>query len=132
MPINIETDLRDILNKLDQRFDKIDQRFERMEQSLIDLRVGHTEINREIRTVNTKIDGLNDKISGEIRTFNTQINGVNDKISGLNDKTGELQKSVDKLSIDVSDLKGAKSLIVPGFVAIFASLLTPIFKNIIF
>jgi archaellum component FlaC len=104
MSVTIETDLRDILNKLDQRFDKIDQRFdkmeqrfERMEQGLNDLKVG--------QTINTKIDGL--------------------------------QKTVDKLSIDVSaskqdisDLKGVKSLIVPGFVALLASLLTFVFRGV--
>ena len=70
-----------------------------MEQGLNELKVGQTETNGEIKTINTKIDGI--------------------------------QKTVDKLSIDVSasnrdisDLKGVKSLIVPGFVAILASLLT--------
>ncbi len=105
MSLTIETDLRDILNKLDQRFERMEQRFERMEQNLVDLKVGQAKIDGEIKTINTKIDGI--------------------------------QKTTDKLCIDVadsskevSDLKGAKSLIIPGFVAILASFLTFIFRNI--
>jgi outer membrane murein-binding lipoprotein Lpp len=72
---------------------------------IIDLKVNQTETNGEIKTINTKIDGL--------------------------------QRTVDKLAVDVSaskqdisDLKGVKSLIVPGFVAILASLLTFVFRGI--
>jgi archaellum component FlaC len=90
----------------------MDQRFERMEQNITDLKLGQSDMNGELKTINTKLISVNDKIDG-------------------------LQKTVDKLSIDVSaskqdisDLKGVKSLIVPGFVAILASLLTFAFRGI--
>jgi archaellum component FlaC len=105
MSLTIETDLKDILNKLDQRL-------ERIELNITDLKLGQSDINGEIKTINTKLVSLNDKFDG-------------------------LQKTVDKLSTDVSasnrdisDLKGVKSLIVPGFVAILASLLTFVFRTI--
>jgi predicted nuclease with TOPRIM domain len=100
MSVTIETDLKDILVQLNGKL-------ERIQDDITDLKVGQAEINGEIKTINTKIDGL--------------------------------QKTVDKLSVDVSaskqdisDLKGVKSLIIPGFVAILASLLTFAFRGINF
>jgi archaellum component FlaC len=105
MSVTIETDLKDILVQLNGKL-------ERIQDDITDLKVGQAEINGEIKTINTKIVGVNDKIDG-------------------------LQKTVDKLAVDVSaskqdisDLKGVKSLIIPGFVAILASLLTFAFRGI--
>jgi chromosome segregation ATPase len=158
MPITIESDLKDILNKLDQRFDRMEQRFERMEQNLIDLKVGQTEIKGEVTTLDQKLTGeirtldqrltgeiktLDQRLTGEIKTLDQRLTGeiktLDTKVNGINDKIGELQKTEDKISVDVSasradisDLKGVKALIIPGFVAILASLLTFLFRNISF
>jgi archaellum component FlaC len=105
MSVTIETDLRDILNNLDKRFDRMEQKIDTIQKDVGELKIDVT-----------KLDG--------------KTNGLADKIDGL-------QKTVDKLSIDVSasnrdisDLKGVKSLIVPGFVAILASLLTFVFRGV--
>lgn len=37
MPMMIETDLKDVLNKLGQRFDRLEQKLDKIESNLTDL-----------------------------------------------------------------------------------------------
>lgn len=39
MSMMIETDLKDVLNKLDQRFDRLEQKLDKIESDLTDLKV---------------------------------------------------------------------------------------------
>jgi uncharacterized protein Yka (UPF0111/DUF47 family) len=58
MSLTIETELKDI-------FTKIDQRLDRMEQSINDLKLGQSEIKGEIKNLETKIDGLSIRVANQ-------------------------------------------------------------------
>jgi predicted RNase H-like nuclease (RuvC/YqgF family) len=58
MSLTIETELKDI-------FTKIDQRLERMEQGQNDLKLGQVEIKGEIKNLETKIDGLSTRVASQ-------------------------------------------------------------------
>ena len=51
MSLTIETDLKDILNKLDGKID-------RMQDSINDLKLGQSEIKGDIKFLSTKVDNL--------------------------------------------------------------------------
>jgi chromosome segregation ATPase len=51
MSLTIETDLKDILNKLDGKMD-------RMQDSINDLKLGQSEIKGDIKSLTTKVDNL--------------------------------------------------------------------------
>jgi predicted nuclease with TOPRIM domain len=84
MSITIETDLKDILNRLEQRFDKIDQRFDQLDRKLeqkldtiqkyvIDLKIGLTKLEGKIET-------LDERLTGEIKTLDAKVDGVSTRI----------------------------------------------------
>jgi archaellum component FlaC len=138
MSLVIETDLKDI-------FTKIDQRLERMEQGINDLKLGQSEIKGEVKSLSTELKGdintLDEKLSGQIKALDERLSGqitnLNTKVVGTNEKVDLLQKTVTKLDTDVStikqdisDLKGVKSLIVPAVVAIIVSLLGLLVRGI--
>jgi archaellum component FlaC len=76
MSLTIETDIRDILNKLDQRFEKMEQRFDRMEQSINDLKLGQAEIKGEIKNLETKVDGLSTRVGSQEFLSRTIVGGL--------------------------------------------------------
>jgi chromosome segregation ATPase len=129
MSLVIETELKDILNKMDQRF-------ERMEQGLNALTLGQSELKGEVKNLSTELKGevksLSTELKGEIKNLNTEVKNLSTKIDDLQQITNKLDKEVGDSKQDISDLKGFKSLVVPGFVAILASLLTFVFKGIDF
>ena len=71
----IQTDLADILNRLNQRFDrlderfnKIDDRFDKIDERLNKLEVGQAEIKGEIKATD-------EKLSGQIKTLDEKLSG---------------------------------------------------------
>jgi archaellum component FlaC len=138
MSLTIETELKDIFNKLDQRL-------ERMEQGINDLKLGQSEIKGEIRTLDERLTGeirtLDEKLSGQIKAVDERLSGqitnLETKVTATNEKVDTLQKAVTKLDTDVSavkqdisDLKGVKSLIIPAVVAILVSLFSLLVRGI--
>ncbi|WP_036489649.1 hypothetical protein [Myxosarcina sp. GI1] len=97
--IQIESDLKEILNKLDSKLDNL-------QSDVSDLR------QQDIPTINVKLENLSTRMS--------QVEKTVDKVS-TNEET--IQK-------DVSDLKGAKSLIIPIVVAVTTSILTLVIRAI--
>ena len=51
----IETELKDILSRLDQRFDRLDQRMERLENEMTGLKVAQAEIKGDLNTIKTEL-----------------------------------------------------------------------------
>ncbi|MEM8721119.1 MAG: hypothetical protein AAGE84_17770 [Cyanobacteria bacterium P01_G01_bin.39] len=94
----IETDLAQILNKLDGRFDKLDKRLEKIDDRLNKLEVGQAQL-----TV---------------------------KVDNIHQTSHELKETQKKQVLDVADLKGVKSLIIPIVVAVTTSILTLIIRSI--
>ena len=99
MSIQVESDLKEILNKLEQKLD----------------------------TLQGDVSGLRQQ----------DIPHINVKLENLSTRMSQVEKTVDKVSTnqeviqkDVSDLKGAKSLVIPIVVAVTTSILTLVIKAI--
>ncbi len=54
----IQTDIADILTKLDQKLDKIDERLNKLE-------VGQAEIKGEIKALDTKVEQLDKRVANQ-------------------------------------------------------------------
>ena len=58
MSITIETDLKEILDKLDQKmdrqFDKLEQKVDRMQEDITGLKLGQTKIEGDIKALDNK------------------------------------------------------------------------------
>jgi archaellum component FlaC len=67
MSLTIETDLKDIFNK-------IDQRLERIEQGQNDLKLSVSELKGEVKTLGTEL-------KGEIKTLDTKVDGLSTRVS---------------------------------------------------
>jgi chromosome segregation ATPase len=78
MSLTIETDLKDIFNK-------IDQRLERMEQGQNELKLSVSELKGEVKILGTELKGdikaLDEKLSGEIKTLDTKVDGLSIRVS---------------------------------------------------
>jgi chromosome segregation ATPase len=116
MSLTIETDLKDI-------FAKIDQRLERMEQGQNELKLSVSELKGEVKT-------LSSDLKGEIKALDIKVVGTNEKIDVLQKTVTNLSTDVSTMKQDISDLKGVKSLIVPAVVAIIVSLLSLLVRGI--
>ena len=73
MSVTIETDLRDILSKLEQRFDKIDLKLEDIMKNVIDLKIDVVEVKGEIKT-------LDEKLSRQIKILDTKVDGLSTRV----------------------------------------------------
>jgi ABC-type phosphate transport system auxiliary subunit len=69
MSLTIETELKDI-------FAKIDQRLDRMEQGINELKLGQSEIKGEIKILDTKIDGLTTRVDSQEFLSRTIVGGL--------------------------------------------------------
>ena len=54
MSLIIETDLKEILNRLDQRIDRIDQKLEGIQKDVTDIKLNVVKIDGEIRAMETR------------------------------------------------------------------------------
>jgi len=55
MSVMIETELKDVLNKLDQRFDRLDQTLDKIESDLTVLKVDMTTVKKDLTTVKEEV-----------------------------------------------------------------------------
>jgi predicted nucleic acid-binding Zn-ribbon protein len=69
MSLIIETDLKEILNKLDQRIDRIDQRLEGIQKDVTDINLNVVKIEGEIRAMETKSSIIQPIITGVTVAF---------------------------------------------------------------
>jgi chromosome segregation ATPase len=85
MSLTIETELKEIFTKIDQRLDRMDQRFDRMEQNIMDLKLGQAELKGEVKTLGTELRGeinsLSTALKGEIKTLDTRVDGLSTRVS---------------------------------------------------
>jgi chromosome segregation ATPase len=84
MSITIETDLKDILNRLDQRFDKLDQKIDRIQEDVTDLKISLTKVEGKIETLDERLTGeiktLDERLTGQIKTLDANVDGVSTRI----------------------------------------------------
>jgi methyl-accepting chemotaxis protein len=97
--ITIETELKDI-------FAKIDQRLDRMEQGQNELKLSVSELKGEVKNLSTEL-------KGEIKNLNTEVKNIGTKVDDLQRTTNKLDEEIEDSKQDISDLKGFKSLVVP-------------------
>jgi peptidoglycan hydrolase CwlO-like protein len=74
--IQIESDLKDILNKFDQKLDKLsgdfsqkldklDDKIDKLSSDVTDLKVGQAKIEGKIEALNTKVEQLDKRIGNQ-------------------------------------------------------------------
>jgi hypothetical protein len=66
MSLTIETELKDVLAKIDSRLD-------RMEQGINELKLGQAELKGEVKTLSTEL-------KGEIKTLDTKVDGLSTRV----------------------------------------------------
>lgn len=93
-----------------------------------------SDLKEILGQINQKLERLQENVS-DIRQ--KDIPAINVKLENLDTRMSHVEKTVDKLAgesttiqKDVSDLKGAKSLIIPIVVAVTTSILTLIIRAI--
>jgi predicted nucleic acid-binding Zn-ribbon protein len=69
MTLIIETDIKDILNKLDQRIDRIDQRLEVIQKDVTDIKLNVVKIEGDIKALETKSSIVQPIITGVTVAF---------------------------------------------------------------
>jgi chromosome segregation ATPase len=96
MSLIIETDLKEVLSKLDGKIDKLDEKIDRMQDSITDLKLGQSELKGDLKSLNTKVDNLEKTVD-------------------------RIQKDVDLTKTEVAGLTGIKGLLIPLAVAVTVS-----------
>jgi chromosome segregation ATPase len=66
MSLTIETELKDVLAKIDSRLD-------RMEQGINELKLGQAELKGEVKNLSTEL-------KGEIKTLDTKVDGLSTRV----------------------------------------------------
>ena len=73
MSIQIELDLKEVLERIEKRFDKIDERFDKIDADNKDLREVVINIDKRLIKVETKLDSAVDDIKEIKGTQKSQI-----------------------------------------------------------
>lgn len=65
MSIQVETDLKDILNKFDQKLDKLDGKLDKLSEDVTELKVSLAEVKGDIKALDTKVEGLDKRVGNQ-------------------------------------------------------------------
>lgn len=95
MSIQVESDLKEILNKFDQKLDKLDSKLDKLSEDVTELKVGQARLEGQIEAVDEKLSGqikavdeklsgqikaVDEKLSGQIKTLETQVNQLDKRV----------------------------------------------------
>jgi cell division septum initiation protein DivIVA len=69
MSLIIETDLKELLNRIDQKIDGV-------QKDITDLKISVTELKGEIKTLDTKVDGLSTRVQNQEFTSRAILGGL--------------------------------------------------------
>ncbi len=68
-PIQITTDLSQVLERIEQKIDRLDQKFEtkldNIQKDVTDLKVGQVKLEGEIKALEVKVDGIGKRIDNQ-------------------------------------------------------------------
>jgi predicted nuclease with TOPRIM domain len=103
--ITIDSELKDVLGQINQKLDRLDSKIEGVQNDITDLKIS------------------------VVRLEEGQKN-LSDKVAGLDKRLEKVETQLPTLVADISDLKGAKSLIIPIVVAVLTSLTTLLIRAI--
>jgi tetrahydromethanopterin S-methyltransferase subunit G len=73
MSVSIETDLKEILGRFEQKLDKFEQKLDKVAADVVDLKVDMATVKTKLDGIDKRVDGL-DKQIGEIK--NSQRNQI--------------------------------------------------------
>jgi chromosome segregation ATPase len=80
----IQTDLAEILKKLDSRFDKLDSRLDKISEDITEIKVSLAEVKGNIKAVDEKLSGkieaVDEKLSGKIEALDTKVEQLDKRI----------------------------------------------------
>lgn len=83
--IQVESDLKDILNKFDQKLDKLDGKLDRLSEDVTAVKVGQVKIEGDLKAIDEKLSGqiktLDEKISGQKEAIDTKSDQLEKRIS---------------------------------------------------
>jgi predicted nucleic acid-binding Zn-ribbon protein len=83
--IQIESDLKEIFNKFEQKLDKIDGKLDKLSEDVTMLKVGQAEIKGEIKAIDERLSGqiktLDEKVSGKIEASDIKAEQLDKRIS---------------------------------------------------
>jgi predicted nucleic acid-binding Zn-ribbon protein len=82
--IQIESDLKEVFNKFEQKLDKLDDKLDKLSEDVTMLKVGQAKIEG-------KIEAIDEKLSGQIRTLDEKVSG---KIEATDTKAEQLEKRI--------------------------------------
>ncbi len=85
MSIQIESDLKEILQRFEQRFDKIDQKLDKLSEDVTELKAGQARIEGEIKAVDERLSGqiesVDERLSGKIDALEATVSGLDKRVS---------------------------------------------------
>ena len=109
----IQTDLAQILNKLDGKIDRIDERLGKLE-------IGQVEIKGEIKATDERLSGqiktLDERLSGQIKALDERLSG---EIKSLDTKTEQLNTRVGNVEFGIRGILIGIAVAVLGGLAMF-------------
>ncbi len=95
MSIQIESDLKEIFAKFDQKLDKLDGKLDKLTDDVTELKVGQARLEGKINAVDEKLSGqiksVDEKLSGQIKSVDERLSG---KIDALEATVSGLDKRV--------------------------------------
>jgi hypothetical protein len=100
----IQTDIADILNRLDRKLDsledKFEQKFNRIDERLSNIEVAQAEIKGDLKTLDERLSGqiknTDEKLSGQIKNTDEKLSG---QIKNTDEKlSGQIKNTDEKLS----------------------------------
>ncbi len=95
MSIQIESDLKEIFAKFDQKLDKLDGKLDKLTEDVTELKVGQARLEGKINSVDEKLSGqiksVDEKLSGQIKSVDERLSG---KIDALEATISGLDKRV--------------------------------------
>ncbi len=73
MSIQVESDLKDILNKFDQKLDKLDGKLDKLTEDVTDIKVSLAEVKGDIKA-------NDEKLSGQIKALDTKVEQLDKRV----------------------------------------------------
>jgi uncharacterized protein YoxC len=85
MSIQIESDLKEILAKFDQKLDKLDSKLDKLTEDVTELKVGQAKLEGKINAIDEKLSGqiksVDERLSGKIDALGTTVSGLDKRVS---------------------------------------------------
>lgn len=108
-PITVTYSLEEILGDIKQSIKEVNQKLDNLQKDVTDIKVGQAKFEAEIK--------------GDIKAFDGKVDNIEKRLE-------KMEGTQEILIKDVSDLKGAKSLIIPIVVAVTTSLVTLLIRSL--